>query len=1107
MHLILGSNSCWWRFACAVIILAACLGAVKTTARAQALGAITGTVADPSGAAVPKAKVTATESETSFARSIASDDSGHYTLPSLRPTDYTLTVEAAGFDRYVQHNIRLVADQTATIDVRLKVGSTVESIVVSAGASSAPLVDAATPTLTEVVGTTRIAELPLNGRAVAQLINLVPGAINANPTAVATQSSLPGSVQPSINGSRSAQTGYMLDGAPFLDQYYNTNIPFPFPDALQEFSVQTSNYSARYGGNAGGVVNVVTKSGTNSLHGSLFAFNRNQAYNATDAFTRVVDPLHRNDFGGALGGPIYLPRLYNGRDKTFFFFGYQGTRHRQSGLGSAYAPTIDELKGDFLAIPGAITDPLSGTVFPGKQIPVSRFDPASANLAGYLPQATGTGFVYFPRRTEQNVNMIVARIDHAIGDKDRIAGRVYADHVSLVPQYDPKNILGYSLGYDIPAVNYMVQETHTFRPNLLNQASFTYSSVPVAKIAAANSPNMATFGVRGIWQPDTPFIQSVSVSSYFSITGGAAGPFNASSFSWQDDITWIRGHHYIAIGASLQRSRVDLGDVFQGPGSFNFTADQVGNALAAFMIGKLRTFNQGAGEFKNNRNLFPALYITDSWHATPRLTLTYGVRWEPYFPWNEIKGRVEMFSIPNYNAGVRSRVFPNAPPGLLFPGDPGMPSRGTTGTMANVAPRIGFAYSPSKDAKMSIRGGFGMFYDTQTPGVVNNRFADLTPFSPQIAITSPIGPFSNPALGIQDYPFPAPYPPPKDSRFPPPVLSITYDPTTHFEVPVSYNWNLTVEQQLAQNWLLQVAYVGAHGSHGKETVNLNPARYIPGSSLGTDQRRIFQGYAAINMDSQSGNSSYNSLQVAVKKRLSYGVNLNLAYTFSKSIDDYPNGGGNADIGSDSSSAMPWYFKNGRVLDRGPSGFDHRHRLVLSYVSLLPKLAHANPLLRAALGEWELSGILTLQTGDPLTVTTGYDRSLTGLGNDRADLISGQPVSSSTVCGTAINCISWFSPAAFSGPKNAGGSYIADGTFGNVGKGALRGPGSVGFDAGISKNFTLHESWKLQFRGEFFNAINHVHPNNPNTMLNSAQFGEITGVGAPRVGQLALKLTF
>ena len=1072
---------------------------VTNLGRAQALGAITGTITDPSGAAVPGAKATATETGTSFERSITADSAGHYTLPSLRPTGYTLTVEAAGFRKFMQ-SIQLIADQTATINVQLQLGAAAESVTVSDTASRVQ-VDLATPTLTEVVGTTRIEELPLNGRAVAQLINLVPGAVNASPTVVTSQSTLPGSVQPSINGSRSAQTGYMLDGAPFLDQYYNTNLPFPFPDSLQEFSVQTSNYSARYGGNAGGMVNVVTKSGTNSLHGSLFEFNRNQAYNATNAFTGVADPLHRNDFGGAVGGPVYIPHLYNGRDHTFFFFGYQGTRYIKAGLGSAYVPTDAERNGDFSAITAQLTDPSTGTPFRGNQIPTSRFDRASLNLAGYLPKATGTGFVYYPNAQQQNIDMINTRVDHEIGTADRIFGRIYRDHVHLLPQFNPTDILGYSLGYDIPAVNYMLSETHTFRPNLLNQASFVYNSVPVNKVAAANSPSMSTFGVQNIWQPPTPVIQSISVNGYFSVSGGAVGPFNASSFSWQDDVSWVHGGHNIAFGGGLQRSRVDLGDLFQAPGSYSFTLDQVGNALAAFMIGKLRTFNQGAGEFKNNRNIFTAFYVADNWHATRRLSLTLGVRYEPYTPWNEIKGRVEQFRIPDFYAGVRSQVYPNAPPGLFFPGDSGMPSRGTTGSYKNIAPRVGFAYDLTNDGKTSLRGGAGSFYDTQTPGVINNRFADLTPFSPQIAVTSPAGPFSNPALGIANYPFPFTYPPAKNSLFPAPVLAITYDPTTNFEVPVSYNWNLTLERQIVKDWLLQVAYVGARSSHGKETVQLNPSRYVPGSTLGTDQRRIFQGYGSIGMDGQSGNSSYHSLQVAVKKRLSYGVNVNLAYTYSKNIDDFPNGGGNADIGSDSASAMPWYFPNGRLLDRGPSGSDRRHRAVVSYVWLLPRLAHSNRFLRTAFGEWELSGIATMQTGDPLTIAAGFDRSLTALGNDRADLLLGQPIYRSSVCGTAVNCISWLNPAAFSVPTKA------DGNFGDVGKGALRGPGSAIFDAGMSKNFSITERAKVQLRGEFFNVLNHVNPSNPATSVNNPGFGKITAVGDPRIGQLALKVSF
>lgn len=1079
-------------------------GTVNEIARAQALGAITGTITDASGAAVPKARVTAKEVGTGFERSIFSDDSGYYTVPSLRPTNYELTVEAPGFRKFIRSNITLIADQTASVQVVLEIGALTDSVTVSASAS-AVMVDVATPTLTDVVGTTRIEELPLNGRAVAQMINLVPGASGADPTVLTSQSSLPGSVSPSINGSRSNQTGYLLDGAPFLDQYYNTNIPFPFPDALQEFSVQTSNYTARYGGNAGGMVNVVTKSGTNSVHGGLFEFNRNQAYNARNGFTHALDVSNRNEYGGTLGGPVYLPKIYNGRDRTFFFFGYQGTRLIRTGLNATHVPTPAQLRGDFSnLLPGKkILDPtdLTGkTVFPNNQIPASRLDPASLNLATYLPPAIdGAGNAYSPTRQQQVVDQVVTRIDHSIGDKDRLAGRVFIDTIDLVPQYNPKNIIGYSLGYHIPAKNFMVQETHTFRPNLLNQASFVYSTVPIDKIAAANSPNPASFGVKNIWQPPTPVIQSISVNGYFSISGGAVGPFNAGSFSWQDDLTWIHGRHDLTFGGVIQKSRVDLGDLFQAPGVFTFSADQVNDALAAFMLGKLRTFTQGAGEFKNNRNLFPALYATDSFRATQRLTLSMGLRWEPYLPWNEIKGRVEQFSISNYEKGVKSQIFPNAPAGLLFPGDPGMPEKGTTGSMKLFSPRVGFAYALTNDRKTSIRGGGGMFYDAQTPGVINNRFVNVTPFSPQISVTPPIGPFSDPARGIANYPFPFTYPPAKDTVFPKPVGVVTYDPRTNYEVPVSYNWNLTLERQVAGDWLVQAAYVGSHASHGKTTVQLNPAQYIPGSTLGTDARRLFPGYGSISMAGMSGNSSYNSLQLAAKKRLSHGVNLSLAYTFSKSIDDYPEGGSNNDVGADGASVLPWYFSNGRLLDRGLSGTDHRHRLVLSYVWMLPKLSQMNRVLRGVFGEWQLGGILTAQSGSGLTITAGKDQSMTGLNRDRGYLNAGQEQYSSTGCGTTPGCTAWLNKAAFTLP--------ATGTFGNLGKNALQGPGMVVIDANLSKNFSLNERWKIQLRGEFFNVLNHVNPNNPTLNLTSADFGLIRSVRDPRVGQVALKLSF
>lgn len=405
----------------ATFIAFACVGCVtiaSTAARAQAFGTLSGTITDPSGAAVPGAMVTAAEAGTGFTRTVSADASGHYVIPNLRPTRYNLTVEAKGFRKFTQNGIVLLANQAATLNVQVQLGSSVQSVSVTGNAT---LVNTTTSTLNDVVGQARVVGLPLNGRDAAQLINLVAGASGATPTTVTGQASLPGSVSPHINGSRDNQTSYMLDGANYLDQYYNTNIPFPFPDSLQEFSVQTHDYSTRYGENSGGVVNVVTKSGTNELHGDAFEFVRNSVFNARDFFAQNVDPLQRNQFGSTIGGPVVIPRIYNGRNRTFFFFGYQGERYRDIGTAShAFVPTTAELNGDFSAAGVAVDDPLTGQPFPGNQILTNRFDSASLGLEKFLPQVGGDGGVFFNKPTDQNIDEYIVRIDHKIGSKDSL---------------------------------------------------------------------------------------------------------------------------------------------------------------------------------------------------------------------------------------------------------------------------------------------------------------------------------------------------------------------------------------------------------------------------------------------------------------------------------------------------------------------------------------------------------------------------------------------------------------------------------------------------------------------------------------------------------------
>jgi len=1075
----------------------------------QAFGTVSGNVTDPSGAIVPGATVTATETGTGFARGAVSDGSGHFVIPNLRPTQYTLTVQAKGFKQFVQKGVTLLANQSATVDIHLQLGSSTQSVTV---AGSSPLVNTTTETLNEVVGQERMVELPLDGRDAAQLINLVAGARGASPTVVTSQSNLPGSVSPNINGSQSNQTSYNLDGANFLDQYYNTNIPFPFPDSLQEFSVQTSNYSTRYGENAGAVVNVVTKSGTNEYHGDLFEYVRNPVFNARNFFSPSRDQLKRNQFGGTIGGPVIIPHLYNGRNRTFFFFGYQGERYRDIGTAThAFVPTAAELNGDFSALLSAsnpdnpvgkavqIIDPLTGQPFPGNLIPTSRYDPASLGLASYLPQVGGTGEVFYNKPTVQNTDEYTLRIDEKMGDKDSLTGRYYRDHVSLQPQNPAGDILAYSMGYDIPTQNVMIQETHAFQSNLLNQASFTYSTVPIAKTAPPGSPNAATFGVTGLWLPTTPWIQNINISGEFAVNGGAKGPFNAADFDAQDNLSWVVGRHNLDIGFGVDRAAVNLGDQYLAQGQFTFTNDVTNYALANFLLGKLRTFTQGYGEYKNNRNTFWSFYINDNFHATQRLTLNYGVRYEPYSPWREIKGRVEQFRPANYYAGVVSQQFPNAPAGLLFPGDAGMPFAGVTGNYTDFAPRAGFAYDLTGNGKTSIRGGAGFFYDTRTPGVINNRFADISPFSPQVTLTDPTGPFSNPAQGVANYPFPFTYPPSSSFLFSSPVLAITYDPSTKYLIPLTYQWDLSVERELAPGWMLQVAYVGSKTTHAKENIQLNPAQYIPNSNLGTDQRRLFQGFGSIGFDGQDLNDNFNALEVTLKKRIVKHLSLTAAYTYSKALSQ---GGNINDVGAGFSSTMPWYFPGRHQFDYGPAGFDVAHRLVVSYVWMLPALSGVNRMARGVLGSWELSGIMTAETGGPFTIGAGKDQSKTGLGNDRGVQISGVQPFASNVYGPCANrapCVDYLNPAAFGLP--------AVGTFGTVGKNSFRGPGSFSWDMGLFKNIPLTERFTLQFRAEFFNIFNHVNFNNPTTSVSNSGFGTINGAGGPRIGQLALKLSF
>jgi len=1091
----------WRHVGISVIVLMA----LATSAFAQGFGTITGNVQDPSSAVVPGVKVTVTESGTGLSRSVISDERGRYVVASLRPANYELIAELPGFRLYTQRGITLLADQTLTINVTLEVGASNETVSVEAGAVP---VNTTTSTLSEVIELERVADLPLNGRNAAALTLLVPGAV-LTPDAGADQGTtktIPGAVTISANGSRQNQISYMLDGGNNVDEYTNVNAPFPFPDALQEFSVQTSNYSAQYGQNAGAVVNIVTKSGTNGFHGDLFEFDRNAVFNARNFFSSKRDALKRNQYGGTVGGPII-------KDRTFFFAGYQGTRLRNIGnTSSATVPTAADIAAAGTAI-----------------------DPASKKLLTFLPQtADPKGIVFFAKPDRQNFDEIVAKVDHSFSENDRLSFRGYYVRFHKDAIYDSTNILTYADGSTIPAHNYLIHENHIFTPKMLNDFRFSIAREAATRGPADNVPSVRDFGVNIPFQPARNAIQTVNITGGFSFGDNPDASFIRTNFTWSDEASWVRGAHDIHFGGTIERSRVDLNNLFQQPGEFRFTS------IANFLLGRLGGspgFRQGNGEFKNNRNTFAGLFFQDNVHVTRRLTLNAGIRWEPSLPWREIKGRYEQFRINDFYAGKKSGVFTNAPFGLFFPGDPGVPANGVNASLNLFAPRVGFAYDVLGNGKLSVRGGGGVFYDSRTVGIFNNRFVDVTPFSTQLTLSSPPGPFSDPLCQVTPScqsqklanPFPAAFPPSSGVAFPSPTLAVTYDPVGKWLTPALYNWNLIVERELFSGWLARIGYAGSHSSHLKESVELNPAPLASiangGPSNLDDRRRLNNVFPAavfpvklsnISLDSHDINSSYNSLQLSIERRMANGITILSNYTWSKSIDDLPygyNGAGVADLGADAVSARPWDDPLRHSFDRGPSDFDHAHRFVLSFVAPLPALTNANSIARGLLGNWKISGVGTAQTGRPLTVMSGLgagsDNSQTGLGRDRAVVALGNSYGTGA-CGSSAPCVDYLNVSNFSQPTV--------GSFGNAGKGSLRWPGFFNWDMGLSRDIKIKESSSVQFRAEFFNIFNRVNFRDSNnsgfsntveglTTLNSRTFGTLRSAFDPRIGQLALKIFF
>jgi outer membrane receptor protein involved in Fe transport len=1076
-----------------------------TTAR------LSGVVSDPSDAVVAGATVAVQDLGTGYTKTTKTEATGQYLFPSLPVGTYQITVSATGYTRYVQKGIVLSVGQAATQDVRLQVGMVEQQVVVTANST---LVTTDSATVGQLIDQKEITGLPLNGRDIQQLVFLAPGTTNV--TANYCAANCEGGVFPSeqyakVNGGGSNGVNYLLDGVDANDTYINTNVPFPNPDAIQEFNLVTGNMSANYGNAIGGVVNVVTKSGTDQVHGDVFEFLQNSALDASDYFSGgLVNPLKQNQFGGSIGGPIIKNRL-------FYFGSYQGTRFRTANNGQiASVPDAAERTGDFSdLLPGTqLVNPTTGAPYPNNQIPVS---PVATYILNHIPLPNGpNGQLNFNGGPDaQNTDEYLVKVDFNFG-KHHLSGHyfqmIYTNPIFIPPSSNLLQLRGDA--EHLVLKNIGIVDIYSISPTFLLSSYFGYNSVNGTTLSSAPF-SMADAGVniavpQNLGGGNGPVL-NVTVGGDFTLPGTPYGVWNRGDQSLREVATWMKGKHEVQFGGEFIRIRLPMGNQYQESGVFDFES-LTGNPLADFELGAVSAFTQGGGLYLNFTGYRESLFVQDNWKATPRLLLSAGLRWDPFFPYTDSEGRVACF-VP----GAQSQRFPNAPVGMLFGGsnhDPGCPASSIYNNPKNFAPRVGFAYRVTEDGNTSLRGGAGYYYETPNT-VAFEDVVGIPPFAPIINLgSSPGAPWVSVAdpYGSQgaSNPFPAqfgPINPGPNATFPSSGISFNQIFDRHFRLPMVLAWNLTAEHGFKRDWMLRLAYVGNTGRYLSGTgdqesglLQLNPAHWDP-----TLQQEIptYPGYGSIASINSGVNSNYNAAQITLEKRMSHGFSFLTNFTWSKELNDFAPIGGSPYLTNSCSC--------GRFFDYGPSDDDLSKVFKISGDYAFPHARLPKGIDQIVNG-WGLSGTLTWQSGTPFSIFSGVDNSLSGMLGDRADLAVSSVKQAVLGSGRshAAEVQEWFNTGAF--------VVNQIGTFGDTGKNILRGPRYFDVDLVATKDVKITERLALEFRAEFFNAFNNVNFGNPDGNLQDATFGQITGLAGasssntygtaqPRIIQFAMKLSF